>query len=73
MHGAMPGGHGGVVSPLHGVRGSALGFFFFGPYIRWADLPMLLCMDFIHGFGHDGFLSMVIYRRGQGNYNYVLI
>ena len=47
--------------------------FFFGPYIRWADLPMVLCMGFAHGFRHDGFLSMVFCRFGQGKYDYVLI
>ena len=47
--------------------------FFFGPYIRCEDLPMVFCMDFAHGFGHDGFLSMVFCRFGQGNYGYVLI
>jgi len=52
---------------------AALQEFFFGPYIRWADLLMVLCMDFSHGFGHDGFLSMVFYRSSQGNYGYVLI
>ena len=39
----------------------------------WADLPMVLCMGFAHGFGHDGFLLMASCRSGQGNYDYVLI
>ena len=34
---------------------------------------MVLCMDFTHGFGHDGFLPMVFCRSGKGNYIYVLI
>ena len=37
------------------------------------DLPMVLCMDFAHGFGHDGIFSMVFFRFGQGNYGYVVI
>ena len=48
-------------------------YYFFGPYIRWEDLPMVLCIGFAHGFGHDGFLPMVSSRSGQGNYGYVLI
>ena len=34
---------------------------------------MVFCMDFVHGFGHDAFLSMVFCRSGQGTYGYVLI
>ena len=44
-----------------------------GPYIRWANLPIVLCMDFTHGFGHDDFLSMVFCRSSQVNYGYVVI
>jgi len=44
----------GVVAPQHGVQGSAP-LNFFGPYIRWADISMVLCMDSAHGFGHDDF------------------
>ena len=46
---------------------------FFGPYIRWVDLPMALCMGFAHGFWNDGFLPMVFCKSTQGNYGYVLI
>ena len=46
---------GGVASPPLRGPGQRLRTFFFGPYIRWVDLPMVLCMDFEHGFGHDGF------------------
>jgi len=28
--------------------------------LGWADLPMVLCMIFAHGFGRDGFRSMVL-------------
>ena len=49
------------------------GKFLFKPYIRWADLAIVLCVHFAHGFGHDGFLPMVYCRSGQGNYDYVLI
>ena len=35
--------------------GNAQGFFF-GPYIRWEDLAMVLCMGFSHGFGNDDFM-----------------
>jgi len=58
-----------------GVTGGAQcpRYFFFGPYIRWANLPMVLCMDFAYGFGHDGFIPMVFCRSGQGNYGYVII
>ena len=34
--------------------------FFFDPILGWADLPMVLCMVFAHGFGCDGFWSMVL-------------
>ena len=40
---------------------------------RWANLPMVLGMVFAHGFGRDGFWSMVFFRSGQGNYGYDLI
>jgi len=30
------------------------------PMLGWADLPMVLCMIFAHGFGRDGFRSMVL-------------
>ena len=30
------------------------------PMLGWADLPMVLCMIFAHGFRHDGFQSMVL-------------
>ena len=30
------------------------------PILCWADLPMVLCMIFTHGFGRDGFHSMVL-------------
>ena len=30
------------------------------PILGWEDLPMVLCMIFAHGFGHDGFRSMVL-------------
>ena len=45
--------------PLQG-SGQCPGEFFLGPYIRWANLPMVLCMVFAHGFGRNGFLSMVL-------------
>jgi len=45
---------------------------------RWTqrfrvDLPMVLCMGFAHGFGHDGFLPIVFCIYGQGNYDYIII
>ena len=33
---------------------------FLDPILGWADLPMVLCMIFAHGFGRDGFWSMVL-------------
>ena len=30
------------------------------PMLGWADLPMVLCMIFAHGFGCNGFRSMVL-------------
>jgi len=30
------------------------------PMLGWADPPMVLCMIFAHGFGHDAFRSMVL-------------
>ena len=35
-------------------------FCFLDPILGWADLPMVLCMIFVHGFGRDGFRSMVL-------------
>jgi len=50
----------GVVSPpLRGV-GQPPVEFVLGPYIRWANLPMVLCMVFAHGFGRKGFWYMVL-------------
>ena len=33
---------------------------FFDPILGWADLPMVLCMIFAHGFGRDGIWSMAL-------------
>ena len=33
---------------------------FLDPILGWADLPMVLCMIFAHGFGSDSFWSMVL-------------
>ena len=33
---------------------------FLDPILGWADLPMVLCMIFAHGFGCNGFRSMVL-------------
>jgi len=33
---------------------------FLDPILGWVDLPMVLYMFFAHGFGHDGFQSMVL-------------
>jgi len=30
------------------------------PMLGWADLPMVLYIIFAHGFGRDGFQSMVL-------------
>ena len=30
------------------------------PMLGWVDPPMVLCMIFAHGFGRDGFWSMVL-------------
>ena len=30
------------------------------PMLGWANPPMVLCMIFEHGFGRDGFRSMVL-------------
>ena len=34
--------------------------FFLDPILGWAYLPTVLCMIFAHGFGRDGFRSMVL-------------
>jgi len=48
------------VTPLYGVRGSAPENFGFGPYIRLGR-PTYGCVHvFAHGFGRDGFQSMVL-------------
>ena len=48
------------VTPLYGVWGSAPENFVFGPYIRM-DIPTYgFVHDFTHGFGCDGFRSMVL-------------
>ena len=36
----------------------------FDPMLGWADLPMVLCMIFAHGFGCDGFLVHGFGRDG---------
>ena len=46
---------------------------FFRPYIKSADLPMVLSMGFSRGYVHDVFLPMVFCRSSQGNYDYDLI
>ena len=51
--------------PLYRVWCNTLGNFF-GTYIKWVDLPLVLCMGFTHGFGHDGFLRMVFCRSSKG-------
>ena len=58
------------VTPLYGVWGSALENFGFGPYFRLGGPTYGFVHDFhtwfwtrwfsIHGFGHDGFRSMVL-------------
>ena len=48
---------GGRVAPLYGVWGSAPGNFFFGPYIRLGKPTYGFS---VHGFGRDGFRSMVL-------------
>jgi len=45
---------GGVIGGLRGV-GMVL-----DPMLGWADLRMVLCMIFAHGFGYNGFQSMVL-------------
>jgi len=35
---------------------------FLDPILGWVDLPIVLCMIFAHGFGRDGFRSMVLDR-----------
>jgi len=40
--------------------GVGLCYSFHDRILGWADLPMVLCMIFAHGFGHDGFQSMVL-------------
>jgi len=34
--------------------------FVLDPILGWAELPMVLCIFCAHGFGHDGFRSMVL-------------
>jgi len=63
----------GVNSRLTQGAGKPPKKFVFGNYIRWEDLPMVLCKDFAHGFGHDGFLPNVSCGYIEGNYNYVII
>ena len=53
-----------------GSRAAPQKFLFLDPILCWADLPMVLCMIFhtwfwmrwfsVHGFGRDGFRSMVL-------------
>ena len=49
-----------VSPPLQSPRQSPENFFFLDPILGWADLPMVLCVIFTHGFGCDGFWSMVL-------------
>jgi len=58
------------VTPLYGVRGSALENFGFGTYVRLGGPTYGFVHDFhtcfwmrwfvVHGFGRDGFRSMVL-------------
>ena len=58
------------VGPLYGVQGSAPENFVFGPYIRLGGPTYGFLHDFrtwfwtqwfsVHGFGRDGFQSMVL-------------
>ena len=48
---------GGATPPCTGP-GAVPREIFFGPYIAWVNLPMVLCMGFSHGFGHDDFLPV---------------
>ena len=58
---------GGVIGGLRGVDNPTLWglgqrprIFGFGPYIRLGGPTMVFCMIFAHGFGCDGFWSMVL-------------
>jgi len=44
------------VTPLYGVWKILV----LDPMLGWVDLPMILCRIFAHGFGCDGFRSMVL-------------
>ena len=48
------------VTPSMGSRAAPRKILFFGPYIRLGGPTMVLYMIFIHGFGCDGFWSMVL-------------
>jgi len=58
---------GGIIGGFRGVGNTPLwcprqrpDLFFLDPILGWSDLPMVLCMIFAHGFGWDGFWSMVL-------------
>ena len=48
------------VAPLYGSGAAPRKILVLDPMLGWADLPMVLCMIFAHGFGRDGFWSMVL-------------
>ena len=48
------------MAPLYGVQGSTLGKTFLDPILRGANLLMVLCMVFAHGFERVRFWSMVL-------------
>jgi len=50
----------GRLDPLYKVWGSAPGKFFVGPMVFSMVLCIDLCMVFVHGFGRNGFWSMVL-------------
>ena len=68
------------VTPLYGVQGNAPENFVFGPYIRLGEPTYDFVHDFrtwfwtrwfsIHGFGCDGFQSIVLDALGCKNMYY---
>ena len=47
-------------------------FLVLDPTLSWVDLPMVLCMIFEHGFGCDGFRSMVFNAMDFGPWYWML-
>ena len=55
-----------------GFRATPQGNCFLDPILGWADLPMVLCTVFTHGFGCNGFWSTGLDVMFFGQWHWML-